>query len=69
MLPGLGWVAVTGSGECEIRVTLPEAACASTREPLLTDAARTRETSAKFTGGALTDKRGGTKRTQRRKKR
>lgn len=60
VLPGLGWVAVTGSGSCTISVELPGGIQAISREPLIEG--NTRKTMAKFTGSKIRDGRGNTKR-------
>ena len=58
VLPGLGWVAVTGCGECAITVAVPPGVAVSAREPMLRDGAIVRKTSVKCTGSTLTDKKG-----------
>lgn len=58
VLPGLGWVAVTGCGECTIGVAVPPAVRVSKREPMIRDGSAWRKTTTKFTGSKLTDKKG-----------
>mmetsp|Transcript_16818 Transcript_16818/g.36437 ORF Transcript_16818/g.36437 Transcript_16818/m.36437 type:complete len:654 (-) Transcript_16818:297-2258(-) len=64
VLPGLGWVAVTGCGSCEVSVRMPNPIRALTREPLLPSES-TKKTMVKFTGSKLKDKRGNTKRRRK----
>ncbi len=61
VLPGLGWVSLTGCGDAEVGISLPAPIRAVQREPLVA-AAQTRQTMVKFTGSKLRDKRGNTKR-------
>ena len=64
VLPGLGWVAVTGAGECTIAVELPQPTTPRTREPLIPSekGKGARASMVKFTGSKLRDKRGNAKR-------
>ena len=63
VLPGLGWVAVTGSGRCVISVSVPHGVGVSGREPLIADSRQAKgKAYAKFTGSVLKDGRGNTKR-------
>jgi len=62
VFPGLGWIAVTGAGECSVRVALPRGVRPITREPLLPEESW-RKTAAKFTGAKLVNARGQTRRT------
>jgi len=62
VLPGLGWISVTGSGECSVAVSVPPGVEVSSREPMLSGAEHYRKTGVKFTGTRLTTKRGHTKR-------
>ena len=69
VLPGLGWVAVTGCGPCTVGVSLPPPIHALSREPLIASEGGikgTRRTSyAKFTGTKLRDGKGNAKRRRR----
>ena len=58
VLPGLGWVSVTGCGECTVGVSVPESVQVTRREPMLPDGRTFRKTQVKFTGSKLTDKKG-----------
>ena len=63
VIPGLGWVSVTGSGSCTVSVEAPRPTAVVTREPLVAVPIReTRKTLVKFTGSKLTNKRGKTMR-------
>ena len=66
VLPGLGWVAITGSGACTVRVGLPDPVKALRREPLIPNegggAKGLKKTYVKFTGTKLRDGRGNRKR-------
>ena len=63
VLPGLGWVAVTGSGDCVVSVSVPQGVGVSAREPLIADSRQAKgKAYAKFTGAVLKDGRGNTKR-------
>jgi len=64
VLPGLGWVAITGAGECTVGVELPSPTHALTREPLVASEGGkgARRSMVKFTGSKLRDKRGNAKR-------
>jgi len=64
VLPGLGWVAITGCGECTVSVELPGAVEAISREPLISSEGGkgARRSQVKFTGSKLRDKRGNSKR-------
>ena len=69
VLPGLGWVAVTGSGRCAISVELPEPVRALRREPLIPSEEGkgikgTKKSYVKFTGSKLKDGRGNRKRAR-----
>jgi len=61
VLPGLGWVAVTGCGSCTVGVSLPAPLRALQREPILPSES-TKKTLVKFTGSKLVDKKGHMKR-------
>jgi ribosome biogenesis GTPase A len=62
VLPGLGWVAVTGADDCIVRVTVPHPIRVELRrDPLLPDDSA-RNYVVKNTGGKLVTKRGRTKR-------
>ena len=61
VLPGLGWVAVSGSGDCTVGVSLPRGVSALAREPLVPHENK-KKSYAKFTGAKLRDARGNTKR-------
>ena len=63
VLPGLGWVAVTGSGDIGVVVEVPRPVRVFTREPLLQTSAK--RSSVKFDGSVLRDKRGAIKRMSR----
>jgi len=67
VLPGLGWIAVTGSGSCSVGVELPKPVRVVTREPLLPDEGW-KKSSSKFTGSKLIDSKGNTKRVARARK-
>jgi len=64
VLPGLGWVAVTGSGDCTVGIELPMPTRALSREPLIASEGGkgVRKSMVKFTGSKLRDKRGNAKR-------
>ena len=68
VLPGLGWVAITGSGECDLGVSLPKPVVPILREPLvLSEGERgikgtLKGNYVKFTGSKLRDGRGNTAR-------
>ena len=70
MLPGLGWVAITGSGPCTVGVSLPGNVHALRREPLIPSEGGkgARRSVVKFTGSKLRDKRGNAKRAAGAKK-
>eukprot|EP00466_Bigelowiella_natans_P000155 jgi/Bigna1/66100/fgenesh1_pg.1_\ len=53
VLSGLGWVSVTGSGPCEIKVSGPEGMAIFTREPLMPNEFK-RGKASKFTGKRFT---------------
>ena len=60
VLPGLGWVAVTGCGPCTIKVGLPSPVVPLTREPLIPNEGggikgTMRKSYTKFTGTKLRD--------------
>lgn len=61
VLPGLGWVAVTGSGTCTLSVRLPHPVRVVTREPLLPDESW-KKSAVKYNGATWIDKRGNAKR-------
>ena len=66
VLPGLGWVSVTGCGPCRIGVAMPRPVRALVREPLISLERRASKKSyVKYSGGALRDGRGNTKRRRR----
>lgn len=54
VIAGLGWVSITGTGPCRVRVSVPSQTGVQVREPLLPFEARF--TTAKFTGGKLMKK-------------
>lgn len=63
VLPGLGWVSVTGSGSCTVGVSVPASVGVSSREPLIAEGRSIKgKAYAKFTGSVLKDGRGNTKR-------
>ena len=69
VLPGLGWVAVTGSGSCTVSVDLPQPVRAIRREPLIPSeegkgARGIKKSYVKFTGTRLRDGRGNRKRVR-----
>lgn len=64
VLPGLGWVAVTGVGTCTVGVSLPKPVRVVTREPLLPEE-NWKKTASKFTGSKLVDGKGNAKRQAR----
>jgi len=57
VLPGLGWVAVTGCGSCKVSVELPVPVSPVLREPLLPEESY-KKSYVKFTGTKLNSKRG-----------
>jgi len=61
VLPGLGWVAVNGVGECEVEVEVPKPTVVHLREPLLPEQS-TKQSYVLQKGNKLVDKRGNTKR-------
>ena len=65
VLPGLGWVAITGCGQCTVSIELPGGVSALSREPLIADEGGkgARRSQVKFTGSKLRDRKGNTKRT------
>lgn len=54
MIAGLGWVSITGSGECRVKVTVPSGTSVSTREALLPY--EVAGSTASFTGGRIDKK-------------
>ena len=64
VLPGLGWIAVTGAGACTVDIALPTPTRAIVREPLISSEGGkgVRKSVVKFSGSKLRDKRGNTKR-------
>lgn len=56
VLPGLGWIAVTGPGTVKVRVTAPKDMTVSTRPSLLPYEAK--YSTAKFTGAKISQKSG-----------
>ena len=56
MIAGLGWVAVTGSGVAELKVTVPKGTDVTARRSLLPFEAAS--TTVKFTGGRLLKRSG-----------
>jgi ribosome biogenesis GTPase A len=64
VLPGLGWIAVTGAGECTVGVSLPRPVRVVTREPLLPEESW-KKSASKFTGTKIIDGKGNTKRQAR----
>jgi ribosome biogenesis GTPase A len=64
VLPGLGWIAVTGAGECTVGVSLPRPVRVVTREPLLPEESW-KKSASKFTGSKIIDGKGNTKRPAR----
>lgn len=54
VIAGLGWVSVTGPGECTVAVTVPEGVSVVTRPALLPNEAS--HSTASFTGGRLEKK-------------
>ena len=66
VLPGLGWVAVTGCGQCSVSVSLPRPVVPLRREPLIPSEGGIRGTMkksyTKFTGTKLKDGRRNTRR-------
>jgi ribosome biogenesis GTPase A len=66
VLPGLGWVSVTGCGPCTIGVSLPSPCGAMRREPLIPSEGKQgrKKSYVKFTGTKLRDGRGNTKRVR-----
>lgn len=54
VIPGLGWIAVTGVGSVKVRVTAPQATEVTLRPALLPYEAK--HTTARFTGGRLEKK-------------
>jgi hypothetical protein len=56
VLPGLGWVSVTGSGVIKVSVSAPEGTEVTLRPSLLPFEAK--QSTAKFTGGRI-EKRSG----------
>ena len=53
-IEGLGWVAVTGSGHCRVRVTVPTGTNVGLRPSLMPFEAA--HSTAKFTGGRISKK-------------
>lgn len=51
VIPGLGWVTITGPGVAKIKVLAPEGTEVTLRPPLLPFEAK--HTTAKFTGGKI----------------
>lgn len=64
-LRGLGWVAVTGAGTAQIRVSVPKGIGVTVRPPLMPFDVW--EATAKYTGGRAVRKSGKTKSGKRRK--
>jgi hypothetical protein len=54
VVAGLGWVSITGSGRCRVRVTAPAGVRVSQRPPLLPFEANA--STAKFSGGRILKK-------------
>ena len=54
VIAGLGWVSITGSGECRVKVTVPSGTSVSTREALLPY--EVAGSTASFTGGRIDKK-------------
>ena len=54
VMAGLGWISITGTGPCTIRVTVPKGTDVSQRAPVLPFEAKT--SSAKFSGGRIVKK-------------
>ena len=66
VLPGLGWVAVTGCGPCTVSVSLPQPVVPLRREPLIPSeggvSGMRKKSFAKYTGTKLRNGLGGTRR-------
>jgi len=54
VISGLGWLSVTGSGQCKVRVTVPSGTSVAVRPSLMPYEAQ--HNTAKFTGGRLVKK-------------
>lgn len=54
MIAGLGWVAITGSGSCRIKISVPGDTLVSRRESLLPF--ESRSTGVRFTGARFIKK-------------
>ena len=70
VLPGLGWVAVTGCGPCTIGVEMPDPVTALRRAPLIAaehSGKGKRKNYVKYTGTKLRDGRGNTRRARGKK--
>jgi len=64
VLPGLGWIAVTGAGVCTVGVSLPRPVRVVMREPLLPEESW-KKSASKFTGTKIIDGKGNAKRQAR----
>ena len=67
ILPGLGWIAVTGCGDCTVGISTPDPIIPLGREPLIASEGgggvkATLKTQVKFTGTKLRNGRGHRKR-------